>query len=984
MSSDVILYSTVGAVGVAAAGVASYFALKKASSEFNPDTDCVYDLIPISQSDCDCIANAATETYSGSANNPEQCPETKTVKVPCSAEQKTQCKKNCKLSEWSAWSACDCGTKLVHRTRSILQQAESGGTPCDTLVETKDCTSECIQNNPPNAPDCSLRAECTEQNPCSPLRNGSAWECKHRCSAERKNACDPSYQEEVCRVPQGEFGDFTCSVVCDPQKRPTCVKPGCCKSPTGCVVKAEASNGLFQIKTFAKGEWYCEDPCVNQSPLSCPNPATEAACVLGPNGHSLQCVSKCRALPRPATSFSEDLVCQVNANGVAGWAVTSMCANKPLPACADQSRTASLPQCVLTSAALLRQTPTSYTPDDFEWKCISPCGVEPGCAKVPGITPMICAQDPLNGTYQWTGTCIRNLDVEKCGPYTCGANEMAYCTKSRAWTSCVSSACRANPDPNYACPGAGADPLIDYKEVCDPVTSVVVCKPQCKSQPPTGLNCDPKTQYPVCDDKTGFRYECRNYGDTMCSAAKPRPNFRCVPGDNGWNWVDENTYFTNRRQYVDYIQRQAVFAPYRYEAINADNPNGPKITVLCQDIECKAPISPTIGVGCLGSAKVAKALEGALGNPIGNLTLTNPSLAMIDNNLTYIPRDASKRAYYRPNRNDYDVVCPLTAKTCNYNGTFVQASPFNPLELISATKPYSGSIEGSCVCRAGFLGSDCQFSNALTCNSKGTVDATGKCTSCLSGFAGSNCQFELVSKCGTNATAISTTVDEPYQCSCPAGFYGTNSDGKAACLNKDAVFTGSVICTNPCRLPGTVNTAEFSQPYCTVAAVGGGKTCQEVASDVCSSYSNCRFNNGPGWYVFTLGTRPDGLDLLNAGLAKQSLSDFNGKIAVTKTFWSREMAWPTVFRLDADGTLIARDFISEGPDQSAIVPSLSWRRIYGNERRLAVRAVFDGRLNVSFLFPDGSYYKPTTSLQYLVTPGDPAKSFDFWLGGYPY
>lgn len=841
MSSDVVLYTTVAAVTAAAAGVGGYLAFR--GSGENPDTgvECEYDP-ETEKTVCDITINTLSYVRTGKPTNNASCPPNSIVKsdTPCGGADGSSL--DCATTPWSDWSNCDCNLKLATRSRTITRQASAGGAACGPLVETQDCASSCAVNAPPpGAPDCTLSPGCTTANPCSPAMNADGvWECKFRCDQNRTVACNPLYEEEVCAVASGSFGQFSCDEVCDLSQKPDCVKPGCCKNAAGCIVKIEAANGLSQLTTVEKGEWYCEDPCANQLAPTCGG-TDEAACVLGVTGHRLQCVSKCRTLVRPSVEFAQDLVCKVDTSGKPSYEVSSMCAGKPMPVCPSQARTAATPQCLLTDAALAKPAGSAYTSADFDWKCTSPCGNEPPCATVPGITPMVCAQDPVNGTFQWTGTCIRNVDVEKCGPYLCSSNETAYCTNSDGWTACVDSSCKPNPDPNYGCPGPNPDPLIDYKELCDPVTKVVICKPQCKAQPPAALNYDPKTQYPFCGAETGFRYEARNYGDTMCSAVKPRPNFRCVPGDNGWNWVDENVYMANRWQYVDYIQRQAVFAPHRIEAINADNPTGPKVTILCQDVECKAPISPTIGVDCIGSAKVAKALEGALGNPIGNLAKTNPALAQVDGNLTYFPRDASKRQYYRPNRDNFDLVCPLMGSllpTCSNNGSFVQSSPYDPLELITAVKPYTGSLSGTCKnCRAGFLGPNCQYSNAATCNAKGTVDATGKCT-CLSGFAGSACQFPQ-SLCGPYATSIATAPDGSYSCSCPVGFYGTNTDGKAACLKKDSVLNTTPFCAAPCS-SGTTVLGALQQPlnYCT-EAVGDGLSCATRVRTFCAAIGAC-------------------------------------------------------------------------------------------------------------------------------------------------
>lgn len=830
MSSDVVLYTTLAAAAAAATAVTAWTLSGKDGED--PIAECEYDP-STEKAVCDMSSNTLSYVQVGKPTNDASCPAESVVQstTPCDDNGSSL---DCLTTPWSDWSTCDCLLKQSTRTRTITRQASVGGAVCGPLVETQDCSSSCGLPLPPEAPDCTLEPQCTPDNPCSPLLDAEGkWQCKFRCDQNRTVACNPLHEEEVCGVPSGLFGQFSCDAVCDLSQKPDCVKPGCCKNADGCIVKIEAANGLSQSVTVARGEWYCEDPCANQTDLTC-GETEEAACVLGDAGHLLQCLSKCRTLTRPVIEFAQDLTCKVDASGTPSWEVSSMCAGKPVPVCSNQTRTASTPQCVLTDAALAKPVGSAYTPADFDWKCISPCGNEPPCATVPGITPMVCAQDPVNGTYQWTGTCIRNVDVEKCGLYLCSSNETAYCTTSSGWTACVDSSCKANPDPDYGCPGPGADTdLIDYKEVCDPVTKVVICKPQCKPQPPASMIglYDPKTQYPFCSADTGFRYEVRNYGETMCSAAKPGADFRCVPNDNGWTWVPDNEYMANRWQYVDYIQRQAVFAPYKREAVNADNPSGPKVTVLCQDVECKAPISPTIGVDCIGSAVVAKALEGALGNPIGNLAKTNPAIAQVDGNLTYYPRDSSKRQYYRPDRYNFDLVCPLMGSslpTCSSNGSFVQSSPYNQLELITAVKPYSGSLTGACSCRAGFLGPNCQYSNAGTCNNKGTVDATGKC-SCLTGFAGSACQFEQVNKCGAAATSITTMADGSYSCSCPAGYYGTNSDGKSACINKDAILLSSPICSAPCG-PGFV----WSMPACSPSD-GAGKTCSTLGLEFCSS-----------------------------------------------------------------------------------------------------------------------------------------------------
>ncbi len=843
MSSDVVLGTTVGVVTAAAAVVGTYFALSGSGEE--PDTDappapgCVF-ATPVPNGPCDCASGVVSLTALGQSSNPSSCPKSKQSTQPCSSEELASCVQDCQTSPWSEWSACNCNLGGVStRTRTVTKQGSGQGAACVSLAEQKPCDCEPAPP-PPGAPDCRLAPGCTEANPCNPVLNtaNNQWECKFRCNQDRRVACNPLSEEEVCAVGDGAFGDFFCSSVCDLERKPGCVRAGCCKAADGCTVLVEQDGGLASLETVQRGDWYCEDPCVLLDPLTCLSPSEESVCALGASGrHERQCVSKCRNLTRPAIAFSEKLTCEAGADGQYSWVKSSMCAGKPLPVCPGQARTAATAQCVLNDAALAAGTSLgAYTEADFDWKCISPCGVEPPCATVAGLPPMVCAQDPLNLSYQWSGTCIRNTDVERCRAYPCGSNQIAFCTASDEWTACVSTSCRPNPNPAYSCPKPTL--LTNYIERCDPVTNVVTCQQACLPAPPVTLVCaNPDTHYKFCDPETKFQYVCRPYEDLMCTAAKPGADFRCVPGTNGWGWVAENAYLANRRDYINYITAQGVYAPNLLDAVNADT--GATVMIVCRDALAREPIAPTIGVGCSGNVKVAKALETAIGNPIGNLELKDPTRPVsTPGNLIFYPLNASLRKYYRPNRNVFDLVCPLigvTVPTCSNNGDFVQSSPYNPTELSSATKPYSGSVEGSCFCRpgSGFVGSNCQFSNTTTCNSKGTVDPiTGKC-SCLAGFAGAACTFDQNSRCGEFATGITTTSDGSYACVCPTDFSGINFDGKPACLKKDARLLSDPFCSAPC---GVNLQPQITQPagYCD-PAVGTGVSCSTLASQYCTN-----------------------------------------------------------------------------------------------------------------------------------------------------
>lgn len=72
------------------------------------------------------------------------------------------CPVDCKVGEWSAWSACDkeCGGGTQFRTRRILQEAANGGEQCPALKETRQCnTQQC-------AKDCQV-SEWSKWSECS-------------------------------------------------------------------------------------------------------------------------------------------------------------------------------------------------------------------------------------------------------------------------------------------------------------------------------------------------------------------------------------------------------------------------------------------------------------------------------------------------------------------------------------------------------------------------------------------------------------------------------------------------------------------------------------------------------------------------------------------------------------------------------------------------------------------------------------------------
>ena len=84
--------------------------------------------------------------------NEEMIQQTYTYVVPECPVEPT----DCVVSGWSAWSACFEGTQT--RTRTIITPAANGGTPCPTLIETRDCETpvNCVVS------DWSEWSECVE------------------------------------------------------------------------------------------------------------------------------------------------------------------------------------------------------------------------------------------------------------------------------------------------------------------------------------------------------------------------------------------------------------------------------------------------------------------------------------------------------------------------------------------------------------------------------------------------------------------------------------------------------------------------------------------------------------------------------------------------------------------------------------------------------------------------------------------------------
>lgn len=89
--------------------------------------------------------------------------ETKECDAPCHKPPV-----DCQLSDWSDWAECDkaCDGGQTYRKRSVVQELQNGGKPCDGLLrETKSC----------NETPCNSRTDCV-------ISEWGPWEeCSKTC-----------------------------------------------------------------------------------------------------------------------------------------------------------------------------------------------------------------------------------------------------------------------------------------------------------------------------------------------------------------------------------------------------------------------------------------------------------------------------------------------------------------------------------------------------------------------------------------------------------------------------------------------------------------------------------------------------------------------------------------------------------------------------------------------------------------------------------
>jgi len=154
------------------------------------------------------------------------------------------CPVDCKLSEWSGWSACsaDCGGGVMEQTRMILVRPKYEGTPCGDLTQTVSCNMQSCDK------DCEL-SEWSEWNKCSKA-------CGRGSKKRRKAVVEAAVGRGKC--PSSRSWKRLRYRSCNKQKCvESLVKPMVCQSTVDIILVLDSSGstrakGWEQTKKFAK------------------------------------------------------------------------------------------------------------------------------------------------------------------------------------------------------------------------------------------------------------------------------------------------------------------------------------------------------------------------------------------------------------------------------------------------------------------------------------------------------------------------------------------------------------------------------------------------------------------------------------------------------------------------------------------------------------------------------------------------------------
>ena len=167
------------------------------------------------------------------------------------------------------------------------------------------------------------------------------------------------------------------------------------------------------------------------------------------------------------------------------------------------------------------------------------------------------------------------------------------------------------------------------------------------------------------------------------------------------------------------------------------------------------------------------------------------------------------------------------------------------------------SLVKSCACNAGYLGDSCEYSDAVTCNAHGTVDAAGACTctaewtgdancsTCTAGFAGDTCQYSNAVTCNANGTVDATGV-----CTCTDAWDPATSCGSCSSGNIVSNLDPTTCISDPCAGVACTNSFEI---------------CQVSVTDSAACVCEENYHNGGDGSCMAVGTCATGYTLDNNG-----------------------------------------------------------------------------------------------------------------------
>jgi len=290
----------------------------------------------------------------------------------------------------------------------------------------------------------------------------------------------------------------------------------------------------------------------------------------------------------------------------------------------------------------------------------------------------------------------------------------------------------------------------------DDVTKTVdiTCESGCPTTLPTtdcNTNKKDKTKNYVweCDSTTNHEYKCVE--QQLASSCAPVSPYFCLDKNPPECYICGQTNQTELVCSGTSPSRDCLVAKYGSSVIEHDDPNG--VYWTNNKSSGALPIYPTIdNTLCQQQLDPTDFLNEGTFN---GSDVFNSAKGYVENNKFTPYNDPSVKYTYAFNKNatysndincwwkDSDIASYLGdpgQSLCRNNGKFNQSS--NSIYKLK---------DGTCTCNLGFLGKNCQYSNAETCSKNGNVsiDSSGnpKC-SCNPGFFGTNCNL-------TNANCVS-------------------------------------------------------------------------------------------------------------------------------------------------------------------------------------------------------------------------------------